>query len=183
MSLFPICSCPVHHKPAALCSCSCDIRWTIKLVQFLIIPCSSISCTGQYILRKTFLPELHSRSWCNCINVRVLLIYSSTCLTCVLYVLTLYWIKYTVHNCYVLFTHSLLPVSCNMYVVFPSFPFNPTASSAAVDAISVFFLSSDLPVMSIIWLHLLVRKKCINFRLTLPLFRPMFPNQVSVEHL
>jgi len=34
-----------------------------------------------------------------------------------------------------------------MYVVFPSFPFNPTASSAAVDAISVFFLSSDLPVI------------------------------------
>ena len=70
-----------------------------------------------------------------------------------------------------------------MYVVFPSFPVNPTASSAAVDAISVFFLSSDLPVMSIIWLHSLVRIKSITFKLTLPLFRPMLPNQVSVEHL
>ena len=96
--------------------------------------------------------------------------------------ITVAGIKCTVHNCYVLFISSLLPVSCNMYVVFPSFPFNPTASSAAVDAISVFFISSDLPVMSIIWLHLLVRIKTITFKQTLPLFRPMFSNQVSVEH-
>ena len=163
MSLFPICSCPLHHIPAALCSCSCDIWWTIKLVQFLIIPCSSVSCTGQNILRKTFLPKVRSHNWSICISVRVLLLHSRTCLIRFLYVLTLYWIKYTVHNCYGLFTHSLLPVSHNMYVVFPSFPFNPTTSSAAVDAISALFLSSDLPVMSIIWLHLLVRIKSITF--------------------
>ena len=42
----------------------------------------------------------------------------------------------------------LLSVSCNLYVVFPLFPPNPIASSAVVDAISIFLMSSDLPVMS-----------------------------------
>ena len=136
------------------------------MIQFLIIPCSSLLCTGQLILNETFLPKVHSCSWSICINVCVLLLYSRICLTRFLYVLTLYWIKYAVYNCYVLFIHSLLPVSCIMYVVFPSFPFNPTESSAVVDAISAFFISSDLPVMSIIWLHLLVRIKSITFKLT-----------------
>jgi len=49
--------------------------------------------------------------------------------------------------------------------------------------IGVFFMFSDLPVISIIWLHLLVRIKSITFNLTLPLFRTMFPNQVSVEDI
>jgi len=70
-----------------------------------------------------------------------------------------------------------------MYVVYPLFPFKHIAPSAVVDAIIVFFMSSDLPVMSIIWLHLLVRIKSITFKLILPLFRPMFPNLGSVEHL
>ena len=81
----------------------------------------------------------------------------------------------------VLFTYSLLPVS--YYVVFPSFPFNPIASSVVFDAIIVFFMSSDLSVMSIIWLHLQVRIRSITFKLTLPLFRPMIPNQGSIEHV
>jgi len=81
----------------------------------------------------------------------------------------------------VLFTHSLLPIS--YYVVFPSFPFNPIAPSVVFDAIIVFFMSSVLPVMSIIWLHLHVRIRSITFKLTLPLFRPVIPNQGSIEHL
>ena len=149
----------------------------------LIITCSSFSCTRQHI----FCVKLFFQRYIVVVDLFALmsLFYFCTpeiCLTRVLYVLTLYWIKCTVHSCYVLFICSLLPVSCNMYVVFPSFPFNPTASSAAVDAIIVFFISSYLPVMSIIWLHLLVRIKSITFKQTLPLFIPMFPNQVSVEH-
>ena len=35
----------------------------------------------------------------------------------------------------------------------------------------------------LIWLHLLVRKKGIPFKMTLPLYRPMYPNLGSVEHL
>jgi len=34
-----------------------------------------------------------------------------------------------------------------MYVVFPSFHFNPIASSAVIDAISIFFMSSNLPAV------------------------------------
>jgi hypothetical protein len=76
------------------CFSSCHIQWTVKLVQFLIIPYSAFSRTGQYILHKTFLPKLRSHSWSICINVRVFLLYFRTCLTRVLYMLTFYWVKY-----------------------------------------------------------------------------------------
>ena len=41
----------------------------------------------------------------------------------VLYVLTLYFLKYTVHSCYVLFIHSLLPVSFWHVCSFPFISF------------------------------------------------------------
>ena len=74
----------------------------------------------------------------SCINVHVLLLYSRTCLTRALFIPTLYCLKYTVHNYYVLLNYSLLPVSFNIYVVFPSFPFNPIASSVVFYVIIVF---------------------------------------------
>ena len=97
-------------------SCSCDIRWTIKLVQFLIIPYSSFSRTSQYILHKTFLPKLHSHSWSICIKVRVLFLYSRTCLTrfCMSWRYTELNIQSTVVMYYSPILCFLFPVTCTV---------------------------------------------------------------------
>ena len=170
MSLFPIlCSCLVHHNPAVVVvyviSSDQKAGTVLDYILFLFFMHRTI------ILQKIFLPKVQSLSWSSCINVLVLLLYSKTYLVRALCVLTLYYLKYTVHNYYVLLIHFLLPISFNMYVVFPSFPFKPVAPSVVFDAITIFFLSSDFPFMSIIWLHLLVRIKIITLKLTLPLFR------------
>ena len=73
--------------------------------------------------------QKYRHSWSNCIKARVLPQYSRICHTRVFYVLTLYCLQYMVQNYYVLCIHSLLLISFTMYVIFPSFPFNPIASS------------------------------------------------------
>ena len=144
---------------------------TKKLVQYLIISYSSFSCTWPYILQKTFLQKVRSLSWSNCINVRVLPLYSRTCLTRALYVLTLYCLKYTVHNFYVLLNHFLLLISFNMYVVFPSFPFNPIASTVVFDAIIIFLYVLWSPIYVYNMAAFTGKNKIITFKLTLPLSR------------
>ena len=102
-------------------SCSCNIWWTIKLVQFLIIPYSSFSCTSQYILHKTFLRKLRSHSCSICINVCVLLLYSRASLTgfCTSWPYTELNIQSTIVMYYSPVLFFLFPVTC----IVCSFPF------------------------------------------------------------
>jgi hypothetical protein len=76
----------------------------------------------------------------------------------------------------------MLPISFNIYVVFPSFPFNTFASSVVFDAISVFFMSPDLPVVFNM-AAFTGKKKGHYFQTDLATFQTYVTQPVSVEHL